>query len=88
MITLAPKKNKPTYLQILKAAKQLKPAEQQRLSVALLEASSVKIVRPIGTAASVRRGQRLAKQIKAKLSSSVTETLDETMSRLRGRSWS
>jgi len=48
----------------------------------------VQLVRPAASRASVRRGRRLAKTVRAELLKSVTGSLDEAMRRLRGQSWS
>jgi hypothetical protein len=45
-------------------------------------------MRPTGTAAAIRRGRRLAKQIQTQMSSSSNDSLDQAMAGLRGRSWS
>ena len=87
-MTLTLRKKKVSYQQILNAARQLPPTQQHKLSNALAQASDVRIISPSGDALAMRRGQRLAKQIHRKLSASIAESLDETMSKMRGRSWS
>lgn len=52
------------------------------------ELSSVYLVRPKGTTAARERGQHLADQVRKELATLDNESLDETMMRLRGRSWS
>ncbi len=88
MTTTTRKKTIPSYRQVLRAAKQLSPADQQRLRDELAKAAGVYIERPSGDEQSRERGLRLAAEVKAELSRTVTGTLDDTMSRLRGRTWS
>ena len=87
-MTLTLRKKKVSYQQILNAARQLPPTQQHKLSNALAMASDVRIISPSGNTLAIRRGQLLAKQIRGKLNPSITESLDETMSKMRGRSWS
>jgi len=86
--TIARKKAKPTYRAVLRAAKKLSLADQQRLRDELAKALGVYIERPSGDERSRQRGLRLAAEVREELSQTVTGTLDETMSRLRGRTWS
>ena len=88
MTTLTHPKKRPTYAQALAVARRLSPAEQRRLRDELARSSGVQLVRPNGSAEARRQGRRLAKVIRAELAESVTNSLDETMRQLRGRSWS
>jgi uncharacterized membrane protein len=57
--------------------------------VAPLKATAtVYLVRPKGTPAAIERGRRLADKVRKELAALDDESLDETMRRLRGRSWS
>jgi hypothetical protein len=87
MTTLTRYRTRPTYRQVLQSVRELSPADQRRLYDELVKLSGVRLERPAGTSAAVRRGRRLAKTIQAQLAAS-TGTLDEAMQRLRGRSWS
>ncbi len=49
---------------------------------------TVYLVRPKGTPAAIERGRRLADEVRKELAALDIESLDETMMRLRGRSWS
>ncbi len=51
-------------------------------------ASSVRLVYPNDSPAATERGQRLAEQIRKELAELDNESLNETMSKLRGREWS
>ncbi len=82
------KKDKSAYRKILEAARELPPAEQRRLRDELARSSGVQLVRPNGSAEARRQGRRLVKAIRAELAESVTNSVDETMRQLRGRSWS
>ena len=88
MTMLTRKSPKPTYQKVLQAVKALPLAEQRRLRDELAKMVGVQLVRPSGSQTAVQRGRRLAKSIQAELASTATGTLDETMIRLRGRSWS
>lgn len=82
------RKPRVTYRQVLEAAKGLSPSDQKRLRTELANQSQVSILRPTGAPAAVRRGRRLAAEIRKQVSASTTGTLEETMQRLRGQSWS
>jgi len=73
--------------QVLRAVHQLSPADQRRLSDDLAKLAGVQLVRPIGSATAMRRGQPLVKKIQAEMVAS-TKSVDEVMHRLRGQSWS
>ncbi len=88
MTTLTRPKKRPTYTQVLEIARRLSPAEQRRLRDELAKSSGVLLVRPTGSTAARRQGRRLAKTIRAELAEAVTNSLDETMRDMRGRTWS
>lgn len=88
MTTVLTPKKKVTYAQVLQAIWQLSPADQRRLHAELDKSIGVYLVRPSGSDSAIRRGRRLAKTIQAELAATITASLDETMSQLRGRSWS
>ncbi|MBI5035234.1 MAG: hypothetical protein HZB51_32305 [Chloroflexi bacterium] len=77
-----------TYRQVLENVKALPLADQDRLWAELAKTRRVYIMRPTGSPAAIRRGRRLAAEIRKELASKQTGTLEETMIRLRGRSWS
>lgn len=83
-------KRKPrlTYKQVLANVRALPLADQNRLRAELDKTPSVYILRPTGSPAAKRRGKRLADEIKKELATKDLGTLEETMIRLRGRSWS
>ncbi|MCC7161986.1 MAG: hypothetical protein IT331_05810 [Anaerolineae bacterium] len=81
-------KLRPTYKQVLETIRAMSPADQRRLRAELTKTSAVYVLRPTGSQAAVRRGRRLVAQIRKQVSASTTGTLEETMQRLRGRSWS
>jgi hypothetical protein len=66
----------------------LSPQEQRRLRAELEKSAGVYLVRPTDNAAAIRRGRRLAKAVQAELAVTASDSLDETMIRLRGQSWS
>lgn len=82
------RKPRVTYRQVLENAKQLPPADQERLLAELGKTRRVFILEPDRSPAAVRRGHRLAAKIKKELAEKQTGTLEETMIRLRGKSWS
>lgn len=88
MASLTRKKSSSTLRQLLAAVRELSPAEQRRLGEELAKMAGVSWVRPNQDAAAIRRGQRLAKVVRAELATSAVGSLDVTMRRLRGRSWS
>ncbi|MEW5717806.1 MAG: hypothetical protein AB1817_04195 [Chloroflexota bacterium] len=77
-----------TYRQVLEKARALPLADQDRLRAELGRRRRVYILEPDLSPAAVRRGRRLAAEIRKELEGKVTGTLEETMIRLRGRSWS
>ena len=65
------------------------PRVTRKPKVAPLKATAtVRLVRPKGTPAAIERGRRLADEVRKELAALDDESLDETMRRLRGRSWS
>ncbi len=50
--------------------------------------ANVRLVYPNDSPAAIERGQRLAEQIRKELAELDNESLNETMSKLRGREWS
>jgi hypothetical protein len=77
-----------TYRQVLEYAKALSPADQQRLRAELAKPLRVYMIKPDVSPDAVRRGRQLAAQIRKQMSENRTGSLDDTMRRLRGRSWS
>lgn len=73
---------------VLESIRVLPLADQRRLRLELSQMGNVHIVEPVGTPAAVRRARRLAAAIRKKVTASMSGSLDETMARLRGRSWS
>jgi hypothetical protein len=72
----------------LKDVRALPLADQSRLRAELDKTPRVYIMRPTGSPAAIRRGRRLAAEIRKELAEKETGTLEETMTRLPGRSWS
>ncbi len=50
--------------------------------------AGVRLVYPNDSPAAIVRGQRLAEQVRKELAGLGDQSLDETMSQLRGREWS
>ncbi len=88
MATLTRKKTRLSWHQVLQAVQDMSPQEQRRLRAELEKSAGVYLVRPAGNAAAVRRGRRLAKAVRTELAVTASHSLDETMVRLRGQSWS
>ena len=88
MTTLTSRKTKLSWHQVLQAVQELSPQDQRRLRDELAKSAGVYLARPTGSVAAVRRGRRLAKVVQAELVVSASDSLNETMIRLRGRSWS
>ena len=88
MTTLTRKKPKLTWQEVWQSVQMLSPQEQRRLRDELAKSAGVYLARPTGQAAAARRGRRLAKTIQAELAAAPTDSLDETMTRLRGQAWS
>ena len=88
MATLTRRKSRPSWQQVLRAVQELSPQEQRRLRDELAKSAGVYLARPTGNAAAIRRGRRLAKAIQAELAVTAANSLDETMTCLRGQAWS
>jgi hypothetical protein len=78
----------PSYQEVLEYARRLSLKDQRRLREELAKLSGVKIVVPAKNADAVRHGQKLADEVRKELQRTRTKSLDKTMRRLRGRSWS
>lgn len=88
MATLTHRKPRLSWHQVLQAVQDLSPQEKRRLRAELEKSAGVYLVRPTGNTAAIRRGRRLAKAVQAELAVTASDSLDETMIRLRGQSWS
>jgi hypothetical protein len=88
MATLTHRKSRLSWQQVLQAVQEMSPQEQRRLRAELEKSAGVYLVRPTSNAAAIRRGRRLAKAVQAELAVTASDSLDETMIRLRGQSWS
>lgn len=77
MTTLTPKRKTPSYRQALKVVRALTPAEQLRLRDELAERLGVRLVRPATSATAIRRGQRLAKAVRAELAKAANGSLNK-----------
>ncbi len=76
------------YHQVLQAAIRLSLTDQQRLLDELQKLSGVSLVPPTYTEQAIKNGRNLADEVRNELKNSLDSGLDETMSLLRGRSWS
>ena len=88
MATLTRRKTRLSWQQVLQVVQELPPPEQHRLRDELARSPGVYLVRPTGKVAAIRRGRRLAKAVQAELAATASDSLDETMTRLRGQAWS
>jgi hypothetical protein len=88
MTTLTRRKPQLSWQEVLQAVQELPPQEQRRLRAELEKSVGVYLARPTGNAVAIRRGRRLAKAVQAELAVTASDSLDETMIRLRGQSWS
>ena len=79
---------RPTYKATFDLARQLSPRDQRRLLAELAKLSGVKLVTPNKTSRAIRTGRNLADQIRMELQSTKTQSVEETVRQLRGRSWS
>ncbi len=78
-----------TYRDALELVRQLPLRDQRRLRAELAKLPSVHLVLPNQTPQAIQKGKLLAEQVRKELSAATnTQTLDETMRQLRGRSWS
>jgi hypothetical protein len=82
------RKKRLEYQQVLERVRALPPADQSRLRADLAKLTGVYVLDPDESAAAIRRGRRQAAKIRRQLSAAMTGTLEETMTRLRGPSWS
>jgi hypothetical protein len=85
MTTASRKKARPTYNEILGAARELSPADRRRLHDELARLVGVQLVRPATTSTAIRRGRRLAKAIRAELARAPQASLEDVMRDVRGR---
>ena len=81
-------RKRPTYKATFDLARQLSPRDQRRLLAELAKLAGVKFVLPNKTARAIRTGRSLANQIRTELKSTKTQSVEETVRQLRGRSWS
>ena len=88
MATLMRRKSKLSFQQVLLAVQELSPNEQRRLRDELAKSAGVHLMRPTGDAVAIRRGRRLANSIRAELTVTAADSLDDAMARLRGPAWS
>ncbi|OQY83708.1 MAG: hypothetical protein B6D41_16575 [Chloroflexi bacterium UTCFX4] len=84
----AQRKLRMTYRQVLARVRALSPADRERLRAELEKQPRVYIMRPTGSPEAIRRGRKLAEEIRKEVSEKQTGTLEETMIELRGLSWS
>lgn len=82
------RKTRLRYQQVLESVRALPPADRSRLRADLAKLTGVYILEPDESPTALRRGRRQAAKIRKQLSAAMTGALDETMTRLRGRSWS
>ena len=82
------RKQRLTYRQVLQQVLALSIADRERLRAELAKIGQVYVIQPNGSPEAIRRGRRLAAEIRKELAGKDLGTLDETMIRLRGRSWS
>lgn len=87
MTTLPRRRNKPSYPQVLKAVESLTLAERLKLRDQLTHLLNVQLIRPSKSETAIRRGRRLARTVRAELIRT-SGSLEESMTKLRGRSWS
>lgn len=85
MTTLPHHRNKPSYPQVLKAVEALSVAERLKLRDQLTNLLNVQFMRPTNSERAIRRGRRLAKTVRSELNKA-NDSLEETMTQLRGRS--
>ncbi len=88
MTTEARKKGRKfSFEQVLEAARSLPLIEQRRLRDELAKTEQVYLEQPDSSEEAIQQGKKLAEEIRAEIKES-DETLDQTMSKLRGREWS
>jgi hypothetical protein len=76
-----------SYKQVLEAAKSLSLGDQRRLREELAKTEQVYLVSPNASPDAIQQGRKLAEEVRTEIQDS-GESLDETMSRMRGRKWS
>lgn len=76
-----------SFEQVLEAARSLSLRDQRRLREELAKSEQVYLAKPDTSAEAIQRGRRLAEEMRSEIQEA-DETLDEAMSRLRGRQWS
>jgi hypothetical protein len=82
-------RKQPTYKETLALVRRLSSRDQRRLRVELTKLTDAKLVYPSQDAKRIRSARLLANRIRKKVqSATVKQSLDETMRKLRGRSWS
>ncbi len=69
-----------------KKTKQIRKVKRQVTK--RVNAAGVRLVYPNESPAAIERGRRLAEQVRKELAGLDHESLNETMSQLRGREWS
>jgi hypothetical protein len=80
--------NRPNYKQVFSEAMQLSLRDQRKLREELAKLEGVTLIQPAKTPSAIRSARKLADQIRKKLQATSGQSLDDTMRRLRGRSWS
>jgi hypothetical protein len=88
METLTRKSKKPTFREVLDAARELSPTEQLRLRDELTKLVDIYVMIPDNSPEAIERGRQLAEQARAEVNQSMKGTLEEMIASLRGRSWS
>jgi hypothetical protein len=76
-----------SFEQVLEAAKSLPLGDQRRLREELAKTEQVYLAQPNPSEKAIQHGQKLAEEVRSE-TNDTGETLDEAMSRLRGRKWS
>ena len=73
-----------TWQELLDVAKAMPLREQIRLHTELGKLVQVHLVQPDSSVEAVQRGQHLADEVRRELETTMTDSLEETMSSLRG----
>ncbi len=76
-----------SFEQVLEAARSLPLGDQRRLREELAKTEQVYLAKPNPSEEAIQQGRKLAEEMRAEIQVG-DETLDDTMSRLRGRQWS
>ena len=76
-----------SFEQVLEAARALPLGDQRKLREELAKTEQVYLVGPNSSEEVIQHGRMLAEEVRAEIEET-RETLEETMSRLRGRKWS